>query len=81
MKNLRKIIKKETILKVEQHVSTYKPFEAIIDIYVDMRLRQKELENQLSECQKDTESYIVLSEILNNLKTDIENYQEELLIN
>ena len=81
MNELRKTIKRDTIEKVEKHVSSYKPFEAIIDIYVDMRLEQRELEKQILELPKDTERYTVLSEILDDLKADIKNYQEQLLIN
>lgn len=81
MNDLRKNIKKETVKKVEQHVSTYKPFEAIIDIYVDMRVWQMELEKQISEIPRDTERHATLTEILNDLEERIKKYQEELLIN
>jgi hypothetical protein len=81
MNELRKAIKREAIDKVEKHVSSYKPFNAIIDIYVDMRIEQNELENQISELPKDSEKYTVLSEILDDLKANIQNYQEQLLIN
>lgn len=81
MNELRKTIKRETIEKVEKKVSTYKPFEAIIDIYVDMRMQQKEIESQLLDCQELTERYDALSKILDGLNEDIISYQEILLIN
>jgi len=81
MNKLRKTIKKETIEKVEKHVSTYKPFEAIIDIYVNMRLQEIELERQLSEHNESIEGCSILAQVLTDLKNDISEYQEQLLIN
>jgi hypothetical protein len=80
MDELRDKIKNETIEKVKNHVSTYKPFESIIDIYVDMRLEQEELAKQILECEEYDKNYDVLSEILNDLKSDIKKYEQSLLI-
>lgn len=81
MEKLRSIIKKEAIEKVERHVSTYKPFESIIDIYVDMRLEQIELERQLLKQSESTNDCNILSQILADLKSDISKYEKQLLIN
>lgn len=73
----RQQLKNEAIKKVERHVSTYKPFESTIDIYVDMKLQEEQLEKQLTDHQEDN----VLNVILEDLKTDIKLYEEQLLIN
>lgn len=73
----RQQFKNEAIKKVERHVSTYKPFESTIDIYVDMKLQEEQLEKQLADHKEDN----VLNVILKDLKADIEMYEEQLLIN
>lgn len=72
----RQQLKNEVIKKVERHVSTYKPFESTIDIYVDMKLQEEQLEKQLADHKEDN----VLNVIIEDLKVDINLYEEQLLI-
>jgi len=73
----RQQLKNEAIKKVERHVSTYKPFENIIDIYVEMKLQEEQLKKQLEYHKEDND----LNVVLEDLKADIKLYEEQLLIN
>lgn len=80
MKQLRESIKDKAIEAVERKVSTYKPFETIIDIYVDLIMHQKEFKSQLSEHEEYSDGYNILTQALNELEGDIKAYQERLMI-
>lgn len=69
-------LKRDVVDQVERVVDNYKPFEAVIDIYVDMLLQKENLETRI----KDNKNSTILTQALQELNNDIMTYKEELMI-
>jgi len=69
-------LKRNVVDQVEKVVDDYKPFEAVIDIYVGMLLQKENLESRI----KDNKNNFIMFQALKELNEDINKYKEELMI-
>ena len=72
----RENLKRNVVDQVEKVVDDYKPFEAVIDIYVGMLLQKENLESRI----KDNKNNFIMFQALKELNEDINKYKEELMI-
>lgn len=72
----RESLKRNVVDQVEKVVDNHRPFETVIDIYVDMLLQKENLENRI----KDNKNNLILTQALQELNNDIMEYKEQLMI-